>query len=68
LVIGLIASTSAGNAGYYVPAATIKDFIQWMPTQNYTLAGLMFWDSHWDSLNGYASSNAVVEASLDLEK
>jgi len=63
LVIGLLASTSAGNAGYYVPASTIASFIQWLPT----LTGIMFWDSHWDSLNGYSSSNAVAEASLSAE-
>jgi len=60
LVLGILSSTSAGNGGYYLAPAILQSFISWTKTSNFTLAGIMFWNSHWDSLNGYAISNAVT--------
>ncbi len=61
LMMGVLASSSAGGASYYYTPDTITAFRQWLATNNYPLAGFMMWDSHWDSLNGYAASNACIK-------
>jgi chitinase len=60
LLIGVIASTSAGGPGYYATPGTIKEFKDWLANNTYPMKGFMMWDSHWDYLNGYAVSNACV--------
>lgn len=61
LVMGLLASTSAGGSAYYVTPDVIAAFKQWLDDNSYPLAGFMMWDSHWDTLNGNAVSNACVK-------
>jgi chitinase len=61
LMMGVLASTSAGGASYYYPPDIITAFRSWLATNNYPLAGFMMWDSHWDSLNGNAISNACTK-------
>jgi chitinase len=61
LVIGVLASTSAGGAKYYAPPRVIREFKQWIKKNNYPLLGFMMWDSNWDKLNGYVVSDACVE-------
>jgi chitinase len=58
LLMGLLASTSAGGSQYYAPPETIQQFKSWLKSNQYPLVGFMLWDSFWDSLNGYAVSNA----------
>lgn len=60
LAIGVLASVQAGNSGYYAAGSVIDSFQQWLSQNNYTTAGFMTWDSHWDSLNNFAISNAIV--------
>ncbi len=60
LLIGMLASPTAGVAGYYSTPATIAQFKSWLTNNNYNLKGFMMWDSHWDALNGYAVSNACL--------
>ncbi len=61
LLMGLLASTSAGGAQYYAPPSAIRDFKSWIKQNNYPLKGFMMWDSNWDILNGFAISNAATE-------
>ena len=59
LLIGIPASSSAGT-GYPSPT-TISSFLSWTKQSTQTdIAGMMIWDSHWDSLNSYTASNAIV--------
>ncbi len=58
LIMGLLASTSAGGAAFYAPDTTITAFKSWLKQNNYPLKGFMMWDSNWDKLNNYAISNA----------
>lgn len=60
LIMGLLASTSAGGAAYYAPSSVIKDFKKWLSDNNYPLKGFMMWDSNWDKLNGFSISNAAT--------
>lgn len=59
LALGVPASASASPAYAYLPS-TIDDFQSWLTAQNYTVAGFMIWDSHWDALNQYQISNAIL--------
>ena len=61
LLMGVLASTSAGGASYFYSVDTITAFRSWLTANNYPLRGFMMWDSHWDSLNGYAISNACTK-------
>lgn len=61
LLMGVLASTSAGGAAYYFSPDVIAQFRQWLADNNYGLAGFMMWDSHWDTLNGQAISNACTK-------
>jgi chitinase len=56
LLIGLLASQSAGGASYYATPDTISKFKKWLAAKNYPLKGFMLWDSHWDAVNSYAIS------------
>ena len=60
LIVGTIASSSAGGASYYGGMAPLQGFYTAMPTSygNYS-RGFMFWDSNWDSLNNYTISNGI---------
>lgn len=61
LLIGVMASTSAGGAGYYATPDTIKEFKDWIvSTQNSNLKGFMIWDSNWDKLNTYLVSTVCA--------
>lgn len=60
LIVGTIASSSAGGASYYGGMAPIQSFYSAMPTSyGVTPRGFMFWDSYWDSLNNYTISNGI---------
>jgi len=61
LLMGVLASTSAGGASYYYTPDIITQFRQWISDNDYTLKGFMIWDSHWDSLNGNLISNACTQ-------
>jgi chitinase len=56
LLVGLMASQSAGGAGYYATPDTISQFKDWLAAKGYPLKGFMLWDSHWDAVNSYAIS------------
>jgi chitinase len=58
LLIGTLASPTAGVAGYYATPENIAAFKSWLAANNHELKGFMLWDSHWDALNGFAVSNA----------
>jgi chitinase len=58
LVIGIPASTSAGS-GYPLPSV-LAQFITWTQTSGNSIAAMMIWDSHWDSLNNYIASNTII--------
>ena len=58
LIIGIPASPSAGS-GYPSPS-TLNQYIAWLSQQNLNIAGMMMWDSHWDSLNGYIASTTIT--------
>ena len=58
LLIGIPASSSAGTG--YPTSSTLQQFISWTTTSGNSIAGMMIWDSHWDSLNGYTASNTIV--------
>lgn len=59
LLIGLEASTSAGGSSFYASPDVITQFKKWIADNNYPIEGFMIWDSHWDTLNGFAVSNAA---------
>ena len=59
LLMGVLASTRAGGAGYYYQPQVIADFKAWLAENKYPLRGFMIWDSHWDTLNSNAISNIV---------
>jgi chitinase len=61
LVMGVLASTSAGNSAYYASPQTIKEFKTWIKANNYPLKGFMMWDSNWDKLNAFTVSNAITD-------
>lgn len=61
LLIGLLASSSAGGASYYTQPSIIQQFKQYLTTSNYPLKGFMMWDSHWDSLNSFLVSNTIKQ-------
>jgi chitinase len=56
LLIGVMASQSAGGAGYYATPDTITQFKDWINTSKYSLKGFMIWDTNWDAVNGYVIS------------
>jgi len=58
LLLGVMASPEAGNSGYYSTPDTIAQFKSWINENGHSLKGFMLWDSHWDSVNGFAVSNA----------
>ncbi len=60
LVIGLLASTSAGIASYYTTPATLSSVMNTLASQGNNIAGVMLWDSHWDTLNNNAISNTAA--------
>jgi chitinase len=60
LLIGLLASTSAGGSSFYATPAVVKEFKTWLATNNYPIEGFMIWDSYWDALNGFAISTAAA--------
>ncbi|TXI91422.1 MAG: hypothetical protein E6Q33_10375 [Neisseriales bacterium] len=61
LIVGTIASSSAGVASYYGGMAPLQGFYTAMPTSyGITPSGFMFWDSNWDSLNNYTISNGIA--------
>lgn len=63
LIMGVLASTSAGGPQYYASPSTIIDFKSWLKQNNYPLKGFMMWDSNWDQLNQFAISNACTTTS-----
>jgi chitinase len=61
LVMGVLASTSAGGSQFYAPPHVIREFKSWIKQNNYPLKGFMMWDSNWDILNGMVISNAATD-------
>jgi chitinase len=60
LAIGIPASSAAGTG---VPTTTtIGAFQTWLTAQNMMIAGMMIWNSHWDSLNAFQISNSIIES------
>lgn len=60
LRLGLMASKQAGPAQYYGEPGVIEEFKNFLHKYNYGLSGFMIWDSHWDSLNGFAISKTCT--------
>lgn len=48
LVMGLLASTSAGGASYYAAPSVVKSAVSTLSSKGISIGGIMFWDSHWD--------------------
>jgi chitinase len=66
LMIGTLASTSAGIAKYYTGGEAVKDAVETLSNEySIDVGGVMFWDSHWDELNDNIISKSAAEA-LDL--
>lgn len=63
LIMGVLASTTAGGSQYYAPGSVILDFKSWIRQNNYPLKGFMMWDSNWDKLNQFSISNACTTTS-----
>lgn len=63
LIMGVLASTSAGGSQYYASPNVIIEFKSWIKQKNYPLKGFMMWDSNWDQLNQFAISNACTTTS-----
>lgn len=61
LMMGVLASTSAGGAAYFYQTSVLAEFKSWLAENKYELNGFMIWDSHWDQLNGNALSNVVKQ-------
>lgn len=61
MMMGLLASTSAGDSRFYRSRSTIREFKYWLEANNYELKGFMIWDSHWDYGNSFRISNVVKE-------
>jgi chitinase len=61
LLMGVLASTSAGISNYYAPPNVIQEFKSWLKTNSYPLKGFMMWDSNWDRLNNFQISNAITD-------
>ena len=62
LIMGVLASTSAGIASFYAPPTALKAAISSLKKQGIDVGGVMMWDSHWDTLNSNAISKAASEA------
>lgn len=61
LIIGMLASTSAGNPSYYAQPDTIRQFKSWAHDQKHDFKGFMIWDTHWDANNAYTISKVCAE-------
>jgi len=63
LIMGVLASNSAGGSAYYTTpdnlTAAISTLNQVPASQ---VGGVMMWDSHWDKLNNYVISDASASA------
>jgi chitinase len=66
LIMGLLASPSAGRSEFYAPAAEIEKAVNELDKMNINIGGIMFWDSHWDEQNSYTVGKASAKA-LGLE-
>lgn len=61
ILMGLIASTSAGGSGFYTSPTNLGQFKNYLSVSNYPMKGFMMWDSYWDSINNFIISNAVKQ-------
>ena len=61
LLLGLLASSSAGGAAYYAQPDVIRQLKAFLSDNKYPLQGFMIWDSHWDKLNNNLISNVCKE-------
>lgn len=61
MFMGLLASPSAGVAGFYREPSVIRDFKNWLKANFFPLKGFMIWDSYWDYGNNFIISNVVNE-------
>jgi chitinase len=62
LLLGVLASSSAGGAAYFAPVTVIQEVRGWLKANNYSLKGFMVWDSNWDKKNNFQVSDACTEA------
>lgn len=63
LIMGVLASTSAGGAAFYPTPAMLADAISTLSSKYATqVGGVMMWDSHWDTLNNRVISNTAATA------
>lgn len=63
LIMGVLASTSAGGAAFYPTPDVLTSAITTLKsTYSTQVGGVMMWDSHWDTLNGRVISNAAANA------
>lgn len=63
LIMGVLASTSAGGAAFYPTPQMLTSAITTLSSQYTTsVGGVMMWDSHWDTLNNRVISNAAASA------
>lgn len=61
ILMGVMASNSAGGSTYYYSPSTIQSFKSYLSMKGYSMKGFMIWDSHWDSLNSYIISNTIKQ-------
>ncbi len=61
LLLGVLASSSAGGAAYYAPPTVIGEVRGWLKANNYPLKGFMIWDSNWDKKNNFQISDICTQ-------
>ncbi len=63
LIMGVLASTTAGGAAFYASPEMLTSAITTLKSKyNTEVGGVMMWDSHWDTLNGRVISNAAASS------
>lgn len=62
LILGVLASTSAGMSAFYAQPSMVGDAFSILRSQHgVDVGGIMMWDSNWDKLNNYIVSNKSAE-------
>lgn len=61
LILGVLASTSAGMSAFYAQPNIVGEAFSILKTQHgVDVGGVMMWDSNWDRLNGYVVSDKAA--------
>jgi len=60
LIMGLLASSSAGGKSYYATPEQLDLAFNNLEARGFSPAGVMLWDSHWDTLNNHLISEEAA--------